>query len=142
MRIAARKNSGVALPRREQMTNDHLRSAPLRKLFPQIEQLRIELVFSDASTHMPPPSSQLHTLFPAAPAFFRFACPCADCDGDFDLTETVSNLLMSTATRKRGHSLSGQVACHGVRFRTHPVHQAQCSIRLHYQLVYEIRRAA
>ena len=38
---------------------------------------------------------QLHTLFPSANAFFRFACPCAECDGEFDLTTTIKTLAAS-----------------------------------------------
>ena len=142
MRIAARKNQNGPLPSREQLVVEHLRASPLRKLFPQIEQLRIELVFSDPSTHLPPPSSQRHTLFAAAPAFFRFACPCADCDGAFDLTEAVTSLMAETGSRKRANALGGQVSCHGMRFRNHAAYQARCAIHLDFQLLYEPRRAA
>ena len=74
---------------------ERTRSAPLRDVFPDVDQLRIELIFNDTSAYTPSP--QLHTLYPAAPAFFRFACPCADCDGDFDLTGAVASLIESTA---------------------------------------------
>ena len=82
MRITARKSSKIT--GRERLMSERTRSAPLRDVFPNVDQLRIELVFNDASAFIPSP--QLHTLYPAASAFFRFACPCADCDGDFDLS--------------------------------------------------------
>src|SRR5580693_8139140 len=82
MRIATRKSSKIS--GRERLMLERTRSAPLREMFPDVDQLRIELVFDDASAFIPSP--QLHTLYPAAAAFFRFACPCADCDGDFDLS--------------------------------------------------------
>lgn len=121
--------------------SEHLRAEPLRKLFPEIEQLRIELVFSDPKSHLPRPSSQLHTLFAAAPAFFRFACPCADCDGDFDLTDAVTTLLRSPAGRKPAASFTGRLSCSGVRFRDHALLHSACPMQLSFQLLSEPRRA-
>jgi len=119
---------------------DHLRAEPLRKLFPEIQQLRIELSFTDPKTDFPQPSSQRHTLFAAAPAFFRFSCPCADCDGDFDLTDVVTSMITSQVGRKRAASLTGHLSCHGVRFRDHAVLHAFCPMQLSFQLLSEPRR--
>jgi hypothetical protein len=140
MRLAARKNATVMLPRREQLMSEHVRAQPLRKLFPDIEQLRIELLFHDPETQLPPPSPQLRTLYPAAPAFFRFACPCADCDGDFDLTDAVATLMTDSGGRKRAASFTGQLSCRGVRFRDHALHQSSCSMQLSFQLYAEPSR--
>ena len=118
--------------------SEHVRAQPLRKLFPDIEQLRIELLFHDPETHLPPPSPQLRTLYPAAPAFFRFACPCADCDGDFDLTDAVATLM--TNSGGRATSFPGQLSCRGVRFRDHALHQSPCSMQLSFKLRAEPRR--
>lgn len=134
MRIAARGT----LSRREQLTSEHLRAEPLRKLFPEIDQLRIELVFHDPKTELAP-SPQLHTLFAAAPAFFRFACPCADCDGDFDLTDAVTTLMTNPAGRKR--VATGQLFCAGVRFRDHTLLHSSCGMQLSFQLLFELRPA-
>lgn len=142
MRIAARKNPNAALPRREQLMSEHLRAAALSKVFPEIEQLRIELVFNDPNARSQPPSPQLRTLYSAAPAFFRFACPCADCDGDFDLTDAVTTLISSGAGRARASSIDGHLSCRGVRFRDHPVHQTRCQMQLSFQLRTEPRRTA
>src|ERR1700733_6708733 len=97
MRITARKSSKIT--GRERLMNERTRSAPLREGFPNVDPLRIELGFKDASPFTPSP--HLHTLFPAASAFFRFACPCADCDGDFDLSGAVASLLEPSAGRRR-----------------------------------------
>lgn len=140
MRFAARKTTTAIRARREQLTSEHVRAEPLRKLFPDIEQLRIELLFRDPETHLPPPSPQLRTLFPAAPAFFRFACPCADCDGDFDLTDAIATLMTSSAGRKRASSFTGQLSCRGVRFRDHAQHQSSCSMQLSFTFRAERRR--
>ncbi len=126
MRLAAAKSPKGAVPRREQMLNERARSAPMRRIFPQIEQLRIELAFGD--TRGLPPSPQVHTLYPAAAAFFRFACPYADCDGDFDLTDVVVALAKGGVLTSRG-----QLFCDGTRRDRLPGHAA-CSIRLDYRL--------
>jgi hypothetical protein len=139
--MAARKNANGVVPKREQLITEHLRTDPLRKLFPDIEQLRIELVFNDPKTPLAPPSPQMRSLYSAAPAFFRFACPCADCDGDFDLTEAVKALSTTVAGRKRTTSLtsSGHLPCRGVRFRDHSLLQTACPMELRFQLRIEPR---
>jgi hypothetical protein len=135
VRVGARKNS-KALTRREQLMSAHMRAGPLRELSPEIEQLRIQLVFSNPAQSAQP-SSQLRTLFRSAPAFFRFSCPCADCDGDFDLTDAVSSLISSLAAHKRAASFAGQLSCHGVQFRAHARLQAPCPMQLSFQLLSE-----
>jgi hypothetical protein len=133
MRVALRKSVNPAVQRREQMLSARTRSAPLRRAFPDLGQLRIELTFSDLGAHTPSP--QLHTLFPAAPAFFRFVCPCADCDADFDLTSAVTNLLADVPGRKRtAASVNGQLSCHGVRLRDRAGSKA-CTMRLDFKLI-------
>jgi hypothetical protein len=141
VRIAARKSASNATPRREQLVNERLRAPRLRNYFPEIERLRIELVFSDPDGRAPAPSPQQHTLHAAASAFFRFPCPCADCDGDFDLTYMVTTLITRTAGAKRAASTGGHLACNGVRFRDHAVHRS-CPMQLNFQLLAEPRRAA
>jgi hypothetical protein len=113
---------------------EHLQAPSLSKLFPGIEQLRVELVFNDPNTRFPQPSSQLRTLYPAAPAFFRFACPCADCDGDFDLTGAVTGMVAKGMGRSRTASLDGRVTCQGVRFRDHALLQTPCPMELTFRL--------
>jgi hypothetical protein len=131
MRITARKSTKIT--GRERLMTERTRSAPLRDVFPDVDQLRIELVFNDASAYTPSP--QLHTLYPAASAFFRFACPCADCDGDFDLTEAVASLIESTAGRRRiDASSSGRMHCQGVRLRD-SAGQKECLMQLSFRLV-------
>jgi hypothetical protein len=132
MRITARKSSKIT--GRERLMNERTRSAPLREVFPNVDQLRIELVFNDASAFIPSP--QLHTLYPAASAFFRFACPCADCDGDFDLTGAVASLLLeSAAGRRRIEATStGRMDCQGVRLRD-MAGQKVCPMQLSFRLV-------
>ena len=139
MRITARKSSKIT--GRERLMNERTRCAPLREVFPNVDQLRIELVFNDASAFIPSP--QLHTLYPAASAFFRFACPCADCDGDFDLTDAVASLLLeSSAGRRRiDASSTGRMDCQGVRLRD-MAGQKGCPMQLSFRLVSASVRAS
>src|SRR5579872_6706386 len=104
------------------MFRERADAATLRKTFPDVEQLRVELTFSDSRARSPSP--QVHTLYPAAPAFFRFPCPCPDCDGDFDLSAVVKQLLTGPSSCER--KLSGQLSCGGTRFRG-PL-DATCSV--------------
>ena len=124
MKLSSRK----ALPRRDELLRERAQASLLRSAFPHVGQLRIELTFSDtrALAHSP----QVHTLYPAAPAFFRFPCPCADCDGDFDLTAAVQSLLTGSPARQR--TLSGQAVCDGARFRG-PA-DTVCSMQLTFRL--------
>lgn len=126
MRVAAARNPKSPVQRREQMLYERARSAAMRDAFPKIEQLRFELAFG--GTHSLQPSPQVHTLYPAAAAFFRFACPCADCNGDFDLTDPVIALAKAGAPASRG-----QLVCNGTR-RDRPLGAAACSMRLDYRI--------
>lgn len=126
MRLGAAKSPKGSAPRREQMLYERARSVVMRQAFPQIEQLRIELAFAD--TRSLPLSPQVHTLYSAAAAFFRFACPCADCDGDFDLAQAVTALAKSGVVTSRG-----RLACNGTR-RDRPPGSTACAIRLEYRL--------
>jgi hypothetical protein len=131
MRIATRKSSKIS--GRERLMLERTRSAPLREMFPDVDQLRIELVFDDASAFIPSP--QLHTLYPAASAFFRFACPCADCDGEFDLSGAVASLLENSTGRERiDVSSGGRMHCPGVRLRD-MAGQRICPMQLRFRLV-------
>lgn len=120
------KSSKGAVPRREQMLYARARSTAMRQVFPQVEQLRVELTFGNSRGLSPSP--QVHTLYPAAAAFFRFACPCADCDGDFDLAEAVTALAKSALATSRGH-----LVCNGTR-RDRSSDNAACAVRVDYRL--------
>ena len=132
MKAPMRKSGNAAVQRREQLLRERSRSAPLRGVYPAVEQLQIELIFSDLSRHTPSP--QRHTLYPPAPAFFRFACPCADCDADFDLMPFVANLLDGVPGCQRPTTLSGQISCRGVRLRDRDGSNA-CSMQLEFKLL-------
>lgn len=115
--------------RRDQLMKERTRAASLQQAFPRIGQLRIELSFIDSRGRAHSP--QVHTLYPAARAFFRFACTCTDCDGDYDLDGAVTALLKSTSKGTR--TAQGTLICDGAR-RDLPRDGTTCSIRIDYQL--------
>lgn len=142
MKNITRKKPKISLSAREQLTFQHRSAARLQKLFPQVERLRIELIFDDTNGRLPPPSPQLHTLYAAAPAFFRFSCPCADCDGDFDLTEAVTRLLSGIDACSHPEAPSGILSCPGARFRHNAGHHVDCSMQVRFRLHSDLRLAA
>src|SRR5690348_13947992 len=80
----------------------------LRALFPDVEELTIELEFARESGWSP--SNQLRILRPAALASFRYPCPFPGCSGWFDLKEPTQTLLQS-----HGESIVSELYCTGVR---------------------------
>lgn len=142
MHVAARKSSSGVKTKREILVVERMRAATVQQQFPEVAQLRIDLDFSESRGRSLPPSAQLHTLYGAAAAFFRFQCPCADCDGDFDLTEPVTGLIKSGTGSKQSGSRTGQYGCQGVQFRSHPALEAPCPMQLKYRLRIELKRAS
>jgi hypothetical protein len=122
---AARRVMSSGEERRTNRLRDRDRAPPLRTAFPKIEQIRIELKFSDPQ-HLAP-SPQSFSFFPAANAFFRFACPCHDCDGEFDVGERVAKLAAGPGRASR--SSSTQQSCQGLRARDR-VAGTRCPITL------------
>ncbi len=104
----------------------------MRDAFPEIGLIKIHLAFSEPQ---PPPSPQVHSLYPAARAFFRFACPCIDCDGEFDLAAAVSELATAgTPAKRAGRSVSGRTSCKGVHWRESN-HSETCRIDMSFRVV-------
>lgn len=80
----------------------------LRTRFPGLASLHLDFDFSDRSDQLPSP--QTTVLHPPAPAYFCFACPYSDCDGEFDLSREVDVVLSA-----RDPQSNGQVRCAGTR---------------------------
>jgi hypothetical protein len=101
---------GVVPNSREKLKIDFTRAAPLRDLYPQLAELRIEFEFDDGTARTPSPQS--FSYFPAARGFFRYACPCHTCSGEFDLSGFVAELA---GTGRKERSRRVQVSCTGQR---------------------------
>jgi hypothetical protein len=98
---------------RERLLQDFARSALLRQVYPQLAEVRVELEFRDGTA--PSPSPQSFSYFPAARGFFRYACPCHSCSGEFDLTTFVAEAAANDATTPRTRRVD--VSCTGQRAR-------------------------
>jgi hypothetical protein len=121
-----------------QSRTDDLRCArtaaqALRVAFPQLEQLRIELSFIDPSSISP--VAQVHTLYPAARAFFTYRCPHSDCNGEFNLAEVVSAAVRGT---REAH---GSLLCTGARPGENGTKRA-CELRLTYAITTRLSGSA
>jgi hypothetical protein len=90
------------------------RATPLRQLYPQLAQVRVEFEFQDGTERSPSP--QAFTYFPAARGFFRYACPCHSCNGEFDLSGHVAELAGRAEAGQRSRRVS--VPCTGQRARS------------------------
>ena len=104
MKLTSRKVPTFGEQRRAGRQNDRLQAPAMRSRYANIAKLQIDLSF--AGTSRPPPSPQSHSFFPPARAFFRFACPCSECDGEFDLSASVAEL--SEVKRPSARTASGK----------------------------------
>lgn len=111
---------------REALRERHRRArvaAPLfRASYPQLDSLQLNFDFSDRGDFIP--SSQVTVFHPPAAAFFRFACPYSDCDGEFDLSGPVEEAVKTHETGARG-----QLRCAGKRHRG-----VECTLCLDYTI--------
>jgi hypothetical protein len=102
------------------------KSPPLRTLFPRVSLLRVELDFvHDAEWS---PSAQVHILYPPSTASFRYPCPVAGCNGAFELSHPVAELLQRSKS-----VLSDHATCEGVR----PVDRVSgrlCALKMKYRI--------
>ena len=95
---------------RERQRRLRTATPPIRARYPGLDSVRVEFEFSDRGKFVPAP--QLTVFHPSAPAFFCFACPFGDCDGEFDLTSVID------LTAKSGQlQANGEVRCAGTRHR-------------------------
>ena len=119
-------SSPTPLAGRDAIREKHRRaraSAPtLRARFPQLASLQLDLEFSDRTDFLPSP--QVTVFHAAASAFFRFACPYNDCDGEFDLGSAV-DLAVSSGEHQSGN----QIRCTGARRGG-----AACTLCLEYSI--------
>jgi len=93
---------------RERQRRDRLIAPALRVRFPELGSLQLNFDFSDRTEFLPSP--QVTVFHPPARAYFCFACPYSDCDGEFNLTTTVD-----AAVNARDARTEGQVRCAGTR---------------------------
>ena len=134
MKVPSRRAASISEQRRYDLQVDRAQAATVRESFPQVGVIEIDLNF--AETPAPTPSPQRHSLYPPARAFFRFACPCADCDGEFDLGKAVVELVKVATSENRisGSSIARPMRCQGTRWRDSN-HSEPCCVALSFQVV-------
>jgi hypothetical protein len=133
MKLASQKPVSVSAQRRNNLQLERQMAVAVRDLYPSVGHVQVTLVFDDNSRRRPSPQS--HTFFPAAKAFFRFACPCAECDGDFDLRKSVDVMVADISQGRRPAALSvrGRLSCEGMYLRDRAGGRP-CAMTLEYQL--------
>jgi len=73
--------------------------------------VRVEFEFLDGTTRSPSP--QAFSYFPGARGFFRYACPCHSCSGEFDLSGFVAELAGKISRAPLSRTLN--ISCTGIR---------------------------
>ncbi|HTV94902.1 MAG TPA: hypothetical protein VME42_02845 [Steroidobacteraceae bacterium] len=133
MKVPSRKAASASEQRRHHRQAERAQALTVREAFPNVGAVHVELSFDDHEG--PVPSPQRHSLYPAARAFFRFACPCADCDGEFDLTDASRELLRADAMASEADAcVAGRISCQGTRLREKD-RSAACGMELRFRLV-------
>lgn len=107
---------------RERQRRGRIATPAMRARYPELSSLQIDFDFSDVGEFLPSP--QVTVFHPPAPAYFCFACPYSDCDGEFDLTKTVDLAVSSGEAQSQG-----QVRCTGTRHRG-----AACTLCLEFTI--------
>ena len=124
----------VTLPDRQKLQRQELnQTAPLREIYPQLAEVRVELDFDDGTEH--PPSDQAFSYFPGARSLFRYPCPCRGCNGEFGLTEYIAEVAGGTE-QAVGRRVT--VACPGQRVQAHQ-ERAACPIRVNVHISATLR---
>jgi hypothetical protein len=111
---------------RERQRRERAAAQPLRVMYPQFASLKLEFVFAESNPEIVAPTPHLLVMHPPTQGYFVFACPCADCDGDFDLTSAVAELA-----RSREPKAHGNLKCGGQRIRDKNG-RAPCDLTLRY----------
>jgi hypothetical protein len=122
MRFAGAPPAAGREAMRERQRRGRTATPAMRARYPTLNSLQVDFDFSDRNEFLPSP--QVTVFHPPAPAYFRFACPYSDCDGEFDLTKPVDLAVSSGEPHTRG-----QLRCVGTRHRG-----AACTLCLEYTI--------
>ena len=107
---------------RERQRRGRIEAPALRTRYPGLNTLQLDFNFSDSTDVLPSP--QVTVFHPPAPAFFCFACPYSDCNGEFNLSSPVDLAVNSHDSKSRG-----QLPCAGTRH-----HGIACTLSLEYSI--------
>jgi len=121
MKIAAVSSGSRRDAMRKRQQSRRIGAPALRTRYPDLDSMQLEFEFSDRAGFLPSP--QVMVLHPPAPAYFCFACPYSDCDGEFDLTAQIDIAVSSGEAQT-----SGQARCTGTR------HGGACTLCLDFSI--------
>jgi hypothetical protein len=122
MKLVLNSPAAIRNAAREKQKRDRAAAPVLSARYPQLATLQLEFDFSDQGDFLPSP--QVVIFHPPARAYFRFACPYNDCNGEFDLTAPVNEMISSNA-----HNAEGEQRCAGKRHG-----EAPCTLNLEYSI--------
>ena len=127
MPVSSRAPGSVYELHRQRWLRDRAAARTLRSAFPDVERIRVDLMFRE--TAVLSPGAQSHAVYPAARAFFEFLCPHADCDGTFDLTAAVCSVMTDASAQAEG-----VLDCKGTRPRP-GMTKGPCGVSVRYTIV-------
>ena len=105
------------------------RAETLKKRFPQLSRLKIDMSFEDYEEEKDSPSPKQEEYGPDSKAFFELKCPYTECiDGGFKLSAAVSEMVTKNETEA-----SGTIVCHGWQDRER-FRQYQCQLKMNYKI--------
>jgi len=122
MRFANASRTAGRDAMRERHRRDRTAAPTMGVRYPKLTTLQIDFSFSDMTEFLPSP--QATVFHPPAAAYFCFACPYSDCDGEFTLTEAVELAVSAGDAR-----VSGRAQCAGTRHRG-----VACTLCLEYTI--------
>ena len=108
---------------RERQRRDRAVAPAMQTQYPKLATLQIDFEFTDTTAFLPSP--QVTVFHPPARAYFCFACPYSDCDGEFDLTRPVAQMMNA-----RDSHAEGQMNCAGNKQGGN-----RCTLCVEYSLV-------
>jgi hypothetical protein len=129
MRFPSHSKQPTTIDRAEQMRKRRAGSGTLREVSPRTALVRVHLEFLPLSAERP--AAQSFVLYPAARAYFEYACPYGDCDGIYDFSAEAKRAL---AHEKK--SVTGSAECTGMRSRDGTQKQT-CGLRVSYSISAE-----
>lgn len=106
----------------ERQRRDRAAAPVLRTRYPDLLSLKLDFEFDDQTAFLPSPL--VTVIHPPARAYFCFACPYSDCDGEFNLTSAVAQMVGARET-----VVEDKMRCSGTRRGGVP-----CTLCLEYTL--------
>jgi hypothetical protein len=129
MTLSRRRKATPAVLRLDRLRHARFNAPTLREFLPAATQVLVELTYV-GDAHLAQ-GSHAFTVFPPAQAHFVYACPFGDCDGTYDLNETIFALL-----REEGRRATDVLHCAGHR-TSRGISGPQCGLGVAYAVTVD-----